>query len=77
MKLEILAKVDSLKKYQNLRNSIQLELLQDKFNKADKKDLNNIDSLICHYINNFSSLDAGAEHKKLWNRMTKCFEVLI
>ena len=77
MKLEILAKVDSLKKYQNLRNTIQLELLQDKFNKADKKDLNNIDSLICHYINNFSSSDAGPEHKKLWNRMTKCFEVLI
>ena len=77
LKLEILAKVDSLKKYQNLRNTIQLELLQDKFNKADKKDLNNIDSLICHYINNFSSSDAGPEHKKLWNRMTKCFEVLI
>ena len=26
---------------------------------------------------NFSSADEGAEHKKLWNRMTKCFEVLI
>ena len=77
LKLEILAKVDSLKKYQNLRNTIQLELLQDKFNKANKKDLNNIDSLICHYISNFSSSDAGPEHKKLWNRMSKCFEKLI
>ena len=77
IKLEILAKLDSLKKYQELRNIIQLELLQNKFNKTDKANLDNIDSIICHYIINFSSSDAATDHKKLWNRMEKCFDVLI
>ncbi|MFL2715611.1 MAG: DUF349 domain-containing protein [Gammaproteobacteria bacterium] len=77
IKLEILAKLDSLKKYQDLRNSIQLELLQNKFKKASGTKSNDLDSIICHFIVNFSSADEGAEHKKLWNRMTKCFEVLI
>ena len=77
VKLEILANLGSLKKYDDLRNSIQLELLQNKFNKNDKTKLNDLDSLICHFIINFSSLDSGTDHKKLWNRMIKCFEVLI
>jgi hypothetical protein len=77
IKLEILAKLDSLKKYQDLRNSIQLELLQNKFKKASGTKSNDLDSIICHFIVNFSSADEGAEHKKLWNRMTKCFEILI
>ncbi len=77
VKLEILANLGSLKKYDDLRNKIQLQLLQNKFNKNNKSELDNLNSIISHFIINFSSLDSGADHKKLWNRMTKCFEVLI
>ena len=77
VKLEILANLGSLKKYDDLRNKIQLQLLQNKFNKNNKSELDNLNSIISQFIINFSSLDSGADHKKLWNRMTKCFEVLI
>ena len=76
VRLEILANLDSLKKHQAKRDSIQLELLQNKFNK-NINSLDDIDSVISNFIKNFSANDANNEHKTLWKRMEKCFEELI
>tara|TARA_B100001250_G_C19810824_1_gene795621 strand:- start:125 stop:1549 length:1425 start_codon:yes stop_codon:yes gene_type:complete len=77
IKLELLANLDSLKRDEKIRNSIQLELLKSKFNKNNNKSENDLDSILCHFINNFSAVDEGADHKKLWKRISKCFEVII
>ena len=76
VRLEILANLDSLKKHQAKRDSIQLELLQNKFNK-NINSLDDTDSVISNFIKNFSANDANNEHKTLWKRMEKCFEELI
>ncbi len=77
IKLEILAGLDSLKKDAELRNSIQLELLSSKFNKNNNSIPNDIDSILNHFISNFSCDDAGRTHQNLWKRINKCFEVLL
>ena len=77
IRLEILANIDSLKKYQTIRDSIQLELLQNKFNKNNNNGLDSLDSIVSNFIKNFSSNDAKDDHKKLWKRMENCFEELI
>ena len=77
IRLEILANIDSLKKYQTIRDSIQLELLQNKFNKNNNNGLDSLDSIVSNFIKNFSSNDARDDHKKLWKRMENCFEELI
>ena len=77
IKLEILAGVDSLKKDIELRNSIQLELLSNKFNKSNKSVPNDLESLLLHFINHFSIKDEKNIHKKLWKRIEKCIEILI
>jgi hypothetical protein len=77
IKLEILAGIDSLKKDIELRNSIQLELLSNKFNKSNKSVPNDLESLLLHFINHFSIKDEKNIHKKLWKRIEKCIEILI
>ena len=77
IKLEILAGVDSLKKDLELRNSIQLELLSNKFNKSNKSMPNDLESLLLHFINHFSIKDEKDIYKKLWKRIEKCIEILI
>jgi hypothetical protein len=77
IKLEILAGVDSLKKDLELRNSIQLELLSNKFNKSNKSVPNDLESLLVHFINHFSIKDGKDIYKKLWKRIEKCIEILI
>ena len=77
IKLEILAGLESLKKDAELRNSIQLELLSSKFNKNNNSIPNDIDSILKHFINNFSFNDEGRIHQNLWKRINKCFEVLL
>ena len=77
IKLEILAGLDSLKKDAELRNSIQLELLSSKFNKNNNSIPNDIDSILKHFISNFSCDDEGRTHQNLWKRINKCFEVLL
>ena len=75
VKLEALAGIDSLKKDAQLRQSIQMEMLTNKFNKiADK--LNSVDDLIIHFINNISSKPTAAE-KTLWKRISKTIETLL
>ena len=76
VKLEILAGVDSLKKDQNIRSSIQLELLSNKFNN-DSATPNDLDSLINYFILNFSKNDSKAGNAKIWNRIVKCIDKLI
>jgi len=66
-----------LKKYQTIRDSIQLELLQNKFNKNNNNGLDSLDSIVSNFIKNFSSNDVQDDHKKLWKRMENCFEELI
>ena len=64
-------------RYTELRNSIQLELLSSKFNKNNNSIPNDIDSILKHFISNFSCDDEGRTHQNLWKRINKCFEVLL
>ena len=77
IKLEITAGIESLKKDKKIRNQIQLELLSNKFNKNNKTSLDDVDSLIIHFIKNFSINDAKKSHNDLWKRISKCLEVLV
>ena len=77
IKLEILSGNTSLKKDQELRNNIQLELLSNKFNKSSKSNLNDLDSLIDHFILNFSKDDTKTNHANYWKRIVKCINDLI
>ena len=77
VKLEILAGIDSLKKDQSIRNNIQLEMLSNKFNKNNVLNTNDMDSLINHFINNFSKNDSKTIHANIWKRIIKCVDKLI
>jgi hypothetical protein len=77
IKLEILANLESLKKDASLRQQIQLEMLTSKFNKSNSGDLNDLDSLVINFIENYSKEDSGAPEKALWNRISKTLEVLV
>ena len=54
VKLEALAGIDSLKKDFKLRQSIQMEMLTNKFNKVSDN-LNCVDDLLIHFVNNISA----------------------
>ena len=75
VKLEALAGIDSLKKDSKLRQSIQIEMLTNKFNKVSNQ-LSSVDDLLIHFINNISSKPTTAE-KTLWKRVSKTIEILI
>ena len=75
VKLETLAGIDSLKKDVQLRQSIQMEMLTNKFNKISDN-LNSIEELLIHFINNISSKPTSAE-KNLWKRIAKTIESLV
>ena len=77
VKLEILSNIESLKKDNGLRQEIQLEMLTSKFNKSKNNELDNLDGLIIHFIENFSKSDSGAPEKTLWNRIKKTLEILV
>jgi len=66
-----------LKKDQTIRNNIQLEMLSDKFNKNSVLDTNDMDSLINHFINNFSKNDSKIINANIWKRIIKCVDKLI
>ena len=75
VKLEALAGIDSLKKDAQLRQSIQMEMLTNKFNKVSDK-LNSFDDLLIHFVNNISAKPTAAE-KTLWKRVLKTIEILV
>jgi hypothetical protein len=75
VKLEALAGVDSLKRDAQLRQSIQMEMLTNKFNKVSDS-LNSVDDLLIHFVNNISAKPSAAE-KSLWKRITKTIEILV
>ena len=75
VKLEALAGIDSLKKDAQLRKSIQMEMLTNKFNKVSDK-LNSFDDLLIHFVNNISAKPTAAE-KTLWKRVLKTIEILV
>jgi len=75
VKLEALAGIDSLKKDSKLRQSIQIEMLTNKFNKVSNQ-LNSVDDLLLHFINNIASKPTAAE-KTLWKRVSKAIEILV
>lgn len=75
VKLEALAGIDSLKKDSKLRQSIQIEILTNKFNKVSNQ-LNSVDDLLIHFINNIASKPTAAE-KTLWKRVSKTIEILV
>ena len=52
-------------------------MLTSKFNKSNSGDLNDLDSLIINFIENYSKEDSGAPEKALWNRISKTLEVLV
>ena len=76
VKLEIISALDSLKKDKDLRDKIQLELLTNKFNKSEST-LNDTESLINYFIENFSIEDNGTAQLNLWKRINKCIEVIL
>ena len=75
VKLEALAGIDSLKKDAQLRQSIQMEMLTNKFNKVSNN-LNSVDDLLIHFVNNISAKPTTAE-KTLWKRISKTIDILI
>ena len=75
VKLEALAGIDSLKKDAQLRQSIQMEMLTNKFNKVSNN-LNSVDDLLIHFVNNISAKPTAAE-KTLWKRVSKTIDILI
>ena len=75
VKLEALAGIDSLKKDAQLRQSIQMEMLTNKFNKVSNN-LNSFDDLLIHFVNNISAKPTAAE-KTLWKRVLKTIEILV
>ena len=75
VKLESLANLDSLKKDIDLRQSIQMEMLTNKFNKTSN-DLNSLDELLVYFINNVSNNPSTVE-KALWKRISKSIEILV
>ena len=75
IKLESLAQLDSLKKDAELRQSIQMEMLTNKFNKVSDN-LNSVDDLLIHFVNNISAKPTAAE-KTLWKRVSKTIDILV
>ena len=75
VKLEALAGIDSLKKNAQLRQSIQMEMLTNKFNKVSNN-LNSVDDLLIHFVNNISAKPTAAE-KTLWKRVSKTIDILV
>ena len=75
VKLEVLAGIDSLKKDAKLRQSIQMEMLTNKFNKVSNN-LNSVDDLLIHFVNNISAKPTAAE-KTLWKRVSKTIDILV
>ena len=75
VKLEALAGIDSLKKDAQLRQSIQMEMLTNKFNKVSNN-LNSVDDLLVHFVNNISAKPTAAE-KTLWKRVSKTIDILV
>ena len=75
VKLEALAGIDSLKKDAQLRQSIQMEMLTNKFNKVSNN-LNSVDDLLIHFVNNISAKPSAAE-KTLWKRVSKTIDILV
>ena len=75
VKLEALAGIDSLKRDAQLRQSIQMEMLTNKFNKVSDS-LNSVDDLLIHFVNSISAKPSAAE-KTLWKRITKTIEILV
>ena len=57
--------------------NIQLEMLSNKFNKNNVLNTNDMDSLINHFINNFSKNDSKTIHANIWKRIIKCVDKLI
>ena len=75
IKLEALAGIDSLKKDAQLRQSIHMEMLTNKFNKVSNN-LNSVDDLLIHFVNNISAKPTTAE-KTLWKRVSKTIDILV
>ena len=75
VKIELIAGLESLKKDNDLRQTIQLEMLTNKFNKASN-DLDTLDGLLAYFLNNLSKKPAAAE-KNLWKRISISIEKLL
>ena len=75
VKLEALAGIDSLKKDAQLRQSSQMEMLTNKFNKVSNN-LDSVDDLLIHFVNNISAKPTTAE-KTLWKRISKTIDILV
>lgn len=76
VKLELIAGIDSLKKDINIRQTIQLEMLADKFNKGETNKKAITDNLLTNFFKNLSPADAGTNEAKLWKRVSKSLDEL-
>ena len=74
IRIVILNNIDSLKKDQEFRNKIQLQILNEKFNqkKLNKKDEEVF--WIQSFFQNLSLKEVSDFEKKLWKRITKALQ---
>ena len=72
----MIAGIDSLKKDINIRQTIQLEMLADKFNKGETNKKAITDNLLTNFFKNLSPADAGTNEAKLWKRVSKSLDEL-
>ena len=76
IKLEIMAGIDSLKKDNEVRQAIQLEMLTNKFNKSSTGK-NTLDDLVIYFFENLSNKAITTAEKTLWKRVSTSAEALL
>ena len=77
LRLEMMSGIKTKKKDQKLKDKIQLELLESKFNKTKKIIPNDLDMILIYFIQNFSNEDYELLDNNIWPRINKCIEVLV
>ncbi len=76
VELEICAGINSLKKDQPIRDSVNLKMLQDKFNSSYSHQERFI-SCLNIFTNNLSSNKPSASEIRLWKRLCKTYPILV
>ena len=76
VRLEILAKVESLKSDQKIKNNIQLEMLQNKFMKKNISDIDLLDDILIILIENFC-VEEKKSLSKYWKRVSHCIDKIL
>ena len=74
IRIEMICNVESLKKDEKIRNQIQLNILTEKFNKAQQTKKEEILLHIKNFFLNLSVSKVGTTEKNLWKRIIKAIK---